>query len=75
VRPAGELWLTALEDASAPRRGADDVFFAASPAAERVIPPPQILTHHTEGIPIPIDLVLLAGGGVWLVVRKVRRRP
>ncbi|HSE41931.1 MAG TPA: DUF2330 domain-containing protein [Acidobacteriota bacterium] len=66
------LWLTALEDLSSPRPGTDDLFFAASKDQGRIVPPP-IENEVDKRIPLPVDLIVLVIGTVWLVRRRRRK--
>lgn len=61
-------WLTVFEDASSPRPGTDDLFFAPSKDQTEIKPPPFINRHDTE-IPLPVDVVALVAFGAWGIAR------
>ncbi len=70
------LWMTAFEDFSSPRPGFDDVFFSPSTDQKRLVPPPNITRIESE-VPVPIDVLLLALGGLvyalgnWSSLKRV----
>jgi hypothetical protein len=69
-------YLTVFEDASNPRPGTDDVFFAAAKDASPVTVP-TIVVRRPTSIVIPLDLVALVAlvaGGIVLGVRRLRRQ-
>jgi hypothetical protein len=68
--PAG-AWLTAFEDPSWPS-GTEDLWFGSDPAGAELIP--TVVVYHDREVPIPLDVLLVAGIGVALVVRWQRKR-
>lgn len=65
-----DLWLHSFEDTTWPS-GTEDLFFGAAPEQTEVLPEPVQLAR-TEELPIPLELLLLIGGGVWVVRRRRR---
>lgn len=68
---SGSLWLTAMEDHSAPRLGTDDIYFSLAAQQTPVVPPPVI---RTQRIGIPVEPFLLVGGLLWIRLRCKQRR-
>jgi len=69
--PAG-AWMTAFEDASSPRPGTDELFFAPAADKSPLIPEPIAwVTYHK--LPLPIDLLVLPVLAGFLIVRWRRR--
>lgn len=69
---ARAAWLTVFEDASSPRPGTDELYFSPSPSQAPLLPEPVVIVTRQD-IPIPLDLVALAAGVVWAIVRTIRR--
>lgn len=74
--PAGALpataWLHDFVDASSPRPGVDDVYFARAQAQAELLPPP-IVVERPRRVWVPIDLIVLGAALAWLAVRLGRR--
>ncbi|MFN7972713.1 MAG: DUF2330 domain-containing protein [Acidobacteriota bacterium] len=66
-------WLTAFEDASSPRPGDDDLFFAPAANTQPYRPPP-IVVETPWYVPIPLDVLALAILGVVLWRRRGKRK-
>lgn len=65
--------LSAFVDRSSPRPGTDEVYFRKAPVQDDLVPPPIEITLGTK-VPVPIDVVLVLGGGLVLVGRAIRKR-
>jgi hypothetical protein len=70
--PAG-AWLTVMEDDASPRPGVDELWLDRAKDPSVVKPPPTIVPN-VNAIPIPLDLLLVAGI-VIVVVKKRKKRP
>jgi hypothetical protein len=68
-----DAWLTAFDDASSPRNGIEELFFRPA-AATRFSPAPVVLQGRPRRVTIPLDLIVLVAGAVWLVVRLARKK-
>lgn len=64
-------YMTVFEDDSAPRRGIEDVFFAASAGGDVV--PKAIVVKRPTKVTVPVDAVLVLGALVWWGRRRRRR--
>jgi hypothetical protein len=69
---AGVTRLTTFEDASSPRPGTDEVFFRRADDQAPFTPPPVYLDHPNT-IPVPLDLIVLAGIAGTYFWRRRRR--
>ncbi len=66
-------WLTAFIDRSSPRPGVEEVYFGKSPDSSPLIPPP-VEIRVSKKIPVPIDVVIVLGTGLFFVGRAIRKR-
>lgn len=66
-------WLTSWDDRSSPRPGTDEVFFSPAASQARWLPPP-VVVYRSDRVPVPLDLLGLAGVVGALVWRRARRR-
>ena len=69
---AKATWLTVFEDTASPRPGTDELYFSPSPSQAPLLPEPVVIVTGHD-IPIPLDLVAIAGAIVWAIVRTIRR--
>ncbi len=69
----GKPVLSVFSDASSPRRGIDEIYFAPSADQAEIRQPPfVVVTPHT--VTIPLDGVLVVAiVGVWVIARRRRR--
>lgn len=65
--------LSAFVDRSSPRPGTDEVYFRKAPVQDDLVPPPIEITLGKK-VPVPIDVVLVLGGGLVLIGRAIRKR-
>jgi hypothetical protein len=69
------LWMTVMLDASSPRPGTDEVYFAPAPTQTPIVPNP-IIHYHDVIVPVPLDAVAIfgsAGFGVVWALRRIQR--
>lgn len=76
---AGQKWyLTEFEDASSPRPGTDEIYFAPAADQTAIERPPVIVTHYREWPPRDAVAAVVFGGpvliAVALLIRRTRRR-
>ena len=69
---AGKV-LSAFVDRSSPRPGTDEVFFRRAEKQDDLVPPP-IEIAIGDKVPVPIDVVLLFGVGLFFLGRAIRKR-
>jgi hypothetical protein len=68
-------WLTSFDDYSSPRPGVDEVYFRAVDLSEPMLPDAIVIVDHRD-LWIPVDLLVAAAGGVWLVMRRrAQKKP
>jgi hypothetical protein len=65
--------LTAFVDRASPRPGTDEVYFHRADTSADLVPPPMEIVIGDK-VPVPIDVVLVVGGGLALVARTIRKR-
>jgi hypothetical protein len=65
-------WLTSFEDSAQPRPGTDDLFFAKAADARPLLPDPIVVRRESPFF-LPLDLIALTVGVIWLLLRGVRR--
>ena len=63
-------WLNSFRDASSPRPGIDDLFFAPAVSRKEVVPPAIVLPSPAR-VFIPLDLIGLALVTIYFTVRIV----
>jgi hypothetical protein len=71
------VFLTIFDDQSNPRPGTADVFFTRA-ADQAVVSVPPVVVRERREVPIPLDLIGLAGlavVGAVVIVRRRRRKP
>jgi hypothetical protein len=69
-------WMTVYEDASAPRLGTDEVYFAPSSKGPVERPPIRIIWDHRKEIPLAVTVpvgVAVLGTLVWMLRRRRAR--
>jgi Uncharacterized protein conserved in bacteria (DUF2330) len=64
-------WLTVFLDASSPRAGSDDVYFAPSPSDGELRRPPRVIVRDRTML-VPVDVLGLALAGVVVAAFFVR---
>lgn len=64
-------WLTVFLDASSPREGSEDVYFAASPSENEVRRPPRVVVRDRTTL-VPVDVLAVALAGVAVAAFFVR---
>lgn len=65
--------LSAFVDRSSPRPGTDEVYFSRAATQDEIVPPPMEISIGDK-VPVPIDVVIVLGGVLFLVGRAIRRR-
>jgi hypothetical protein len=71
--PTNGRVLTAFVDRASPRPGTDEVYFHRADTNAELVPAPMEIVMGDK-VPVPIDVVLVLGGGLALVARVVRKR-
>lgn len=73
--PVGVLagsWLTAIEDDSAPRPGVEELWLDPSKDQAAIKPRPIVVPVYDE-IPLPLDVIALAGIAIYFIARRIRK--
>ncbi len=71
--PTVGAWLTHFVDVLSPRPGIDEVYFAPIASTTEVVPPPIVVPRERR-VFVPVDLVVLAGAGLYFAIRAISRR-
>jgi len=63
-------WVTVFEDRATARQPVD-LYFSSSRDQSQILPPPKIIWRDNYRV-MPIEIILLVGGSLYLVVRSLR---
>ncbi|AKT44037.1 DUF2330 domain-containing protein [Chondromyces crocatus] len=71
--PFEDAWLTAFEDNASPRPGVDEVYFSPATDPSPFLPEPVVIVEPIK-LPLPLDVLAVIGGGIYLAWRSARSR-